>query len=197
MHSDMNTHLLDRSCRPHRSKTGLLWLVTFLVAGSARSTLFAQDGSVQAKSEDPLAIKLLEMDLIAASKIFTRHDLDDDGKLSKSECERLQWSSDEIRPFDLNRSGDLQYVEITLMLATKREAAGIVQMDSILADRYTKRYDSNRDGKLQLSELENNTFSDQIDTYDRNSDDELSPRRIDSRIGVRTQVSRRAWNQRL
>ncbi|WP_145220958.1 hypothetical protein [Planctomycetes bacterium TBK1r] len=134
-------------------------------------TLIAQDDSAPA---EPLSIKLLEMDLTATAKLFARHDLDDDGALSKSEYERLKWTSEDIRPFDLNRSGDLQQVEVTLKLAAERERAGIVQMDSILADRYTKRYDSNRDGKLQLRELENNTFSDQIESYDRNSDDELS-----------------------
>ncbi|WP_182865632.1 hypothetical protein [Stieleria mannarensis] len=149
----------------------VLCLAGFIVTPS----LLGQDDSSQSESVDPLTITLLEMDLTATAKLFARHDLDDDGTLSKSEFERLDWTGETIRPFDLNRSGDLQQVEVTLKLAAERERAGIVQMDSILADRYTKRYDSNRDGKLQLRELEDNMFSDQIDSYDRNSDDELSP----------------------
>ncbi len=171
----MNTRLSYLRSRSNGSTTCLFLIVACLVLRVATSSVFAQDVSHESMSEDPLAIKLLEMDLIAASRTFTKHDLDDDGTLSKSECERLNWSSEDIRPFDLNRSGDLQHVEVTLKFAAERVEAGIVQMDSILADRYTARYDSNRDGKLQLSELENNTFSDQIDSYDRNSDDELSP----------------------
>ncbi|TWU46941.1 hypothetical protein [Rubripirellula reticaptiva] len=171
----MNT--LRFKARPQSSglAIGFLLLLAFLLLASIdTSALFAQDGGSEAKAKDPLTIKLLEMDLLAAARMITKHDLDDDGTLSKSECERLHWNSEVIGSFDLNRSGDLQYVEVTLKLAAEREEAGIVQMDSILADRYTSRYDSDRDGKLQLDELEDNTFSDQIDSYDRNSDDELS-----------------------
>ncbi|QEF96137.1 EF hand [Stieleria maiorica] len=151
-------------------------VLVFCAAGFlVTPALPGQDDSSQSESVDPLSIKLLEMDLAATAKLFARHDLDDDGTLSKTECERLSWTGETIRPYDLNRSGDLQQVEVTVKLAVEREQAGIVQMDAILADRYTKRYDSNRDGKLQLRELEDNTFSDQIDSYDRNSDDELSP----------------------
>ncbi len=156
------------------SAASLLLGIACVVAHAVTSCALAQDVGDGPESEDPLGIKLLEMDLIAASRTITKHDLDDDGTLSKTECERLKWSSDDIHAYDLNRSGDLQYVEVTLKFAAEREQAGIVQMDSILAERYTARYDQNRDGKLQLSELQNNTFSDQIDAYDRNSDDELS-----------------------
>ena len=171
----MNARMLCTRCRFSGATVCLFLLVACMVGRASTSLLFAQDDHNPPQSEDPLAIQLLEMDLIAAAKVLMRHDLDDDGQLSKSECERLKWSSEDIRPYDLNRSGDLQRVEITLKFAAEREKAGIVQMDSILADRYTNRYDSNRDGKLQLEELEDNTFSDQIDSYDRNSDDELSP----------------------
>ncbi len=172
--SDVPTLMLFHGCRSNRSAACLLLLAVCFTGLHTTPTLIAQDDSAPAEPSDPLAIKLLEMDLTATAKLFARHDLDDDGALSKSEYERLKWTSEDIRPFDLNRSGDLQQVEVTLKLAAERERAGIVQMDSILADSYTKRYDSNRDGKLQLRELENNTFSDQIESYDRNSDDELS-----------------------
>ncbi len=171
----MNARTLCTRCRFSGATVCLFLLVACMVGRVSTSLLFAQEDHSPPKLEDPLAIQLLEMDLTAAAKVLMRHDLDDDGQLSKSECERLKWSSEDIRPYDLNRSGDLQRVEITLKFAAERKEAGIVQMDSILADRYTKRYDSNRDGKLQLEELEDNTFSDQIDSYDRNSDDELSP----------------------
>ncbi|QDV47952.1 EF hand [Stieleria neptunia] len=174
----MPTLILSHCCRSNRSSAWLLVLLACVAGLDATPSLVAQDDGTRSEPADPLSIKLLEMDLTATAKLFARHDLDDDGALSKSECERLKWTSEEIRPFDLNRSGDLQHVEVTLKLATERENAGIVQMDSILADRYTKRYDSNRDGKLQLRELEDNTFSDQIDSYDRNSDDELSPEEL-------------------
>ncbi|MGB7325943.1 MAG: hypothetical protein WBD31_13795 [Rubripirellula sp.] len=153
-------------------------IVHGLIALVASSALWAQEDRNEPDDKDPLTIKLLEMDLLAATRAIAKHDLDDDGTLSKTECERLHWNGDVIGLFDLNRSGDLQRVEITLKFAAEREETGIVQMDSVLADRYTKRYDRNRDGKLQLDELRDNTFSDQIDSYDRNSDDELSPNEL-------------------
>ena len=171
----MPTLMPSHCCRSNRPPAWLLVLLDCAAGLHAAPSLLAQDdGTPPSEPSEPLSIKLLEMDLTATAKLFARHDLDDDGTLSKSEYERLTWTSEDIRPFDLNRSGDLQQVEVTLKLAAERERAGIVQMDSILADRYTKRYDSNRDGKLQLRELDNNTFSDQIESYDRNSDDELS-----------------------
>lgn len=174
-------------------------IVVLFVAHVATCSALAQDATEDSEPTDPLGIKLLEMDLIAASKTITKHDLNDDRALSRTECERLNWSLDEIRPFDLNRSGDLQYVEVTLKLAAERAKAGIVQMDSVLADRYTARYDRNRDGKLQLSELEDNTFSDQIESYDRNSDGELSAdefiRGLAFERGVRDQLGVKGCDQ--
>lgn len=134
----------------------------------------AQDATDDSKPRDPVSLSLLEMDLTGATSLLRSHDLDDNGSLNKTERKRLSWSEEEVKRFDLNRSGDLQHVEIALKLADERVEHGIVQMDSILAERYTRQYDSNRDGILQLRELDANTFTDNADSFDTNSDGELS-----------------------
>lgn len=200
----MNTFFSSLCRQTNRSQTNrsaacTRLVVALLVVHVAKISVLAQEAGDESKPKDPLGIKLLEMDLIAASRTIAKHDLNDDRTLSGTEWGRLNWSREDIRPFDLNRSGDLQYVEVTLKLAAERAEAGIVQMDSILANRYTSRYDSNRDGKLQLSELENNAFSDEIETYDRNSDDELSAdefiRGLAFERGIREQLGVKGCDQ--
>ena len=123
---------------------------------------------------DPVSIALIQMDLTAAQSMLRKHDLDDDGSLNKTEWARLKWEDDEVRRFDVNRDGKLQHVELALKSADARLDDGIVQMDSTLADRYTAQYDSNRDGKLSLDELSQNGFTDAQESFDRNSDGELT-----------------------
>ena len=69
----------------------------------------------------------------------------------------------------------MQHVELALRMADGRIKDGIVQMDSTLADRYMQQYDANRDRKLSLDELAKNFFTDAPETFDTNSDDEISP----------------------
>ncbi|QDT08956.1 hypothetical protein [Planctomycetes bacterium K23_9] len=140
---------------------------------------FASDPTAASQQpRDPLAIELLQMDLDAAKSILNRHDLDDNDSISKTELERLGWEYDQLERFDLNRSGDLQYIEIAMKLGDKRIDDGIVQMDDTLARRYTAQYDANRDGKLSLDELQKNTFTDQLAAFDRDNDGELSSQEL-------------------
>jgi Ca2+-binding EF-hand superfamily protein len=159
------------------ARTVLLSLAFATVAEHTSTTqLFAAEAATtesQAR-RDPVTVSLIPMDLKAAQAVLRKHDLDDNGSLNESEWNRLSWSRDEIRRFDLNRDGNLQQLEITAKMADDRLDDGIVQMDSTLADRYMGQYDANRDGKLSLDELSNNTFSDQLEIYDKNSNDKLT-----------------------
>ncbi|MGB7345116.1 MAG: hypothetical protein WBD20_12955 [Pirellulaceae bacterium] len=144
------------------------------------NTTFADDTVAKADvaPRDPMSITMLKMDLDAAQAALNRHDLNDDGSLNERELERLSWGSDELKRFDLNRSGDLQHVEIALKFADRRVDDGIVQMDATLAEKYTRQYDANHDGKLSLDELSKNVFTDQLDAFDQDSDGELSSREL-------------------
>ena len=133
-----------------------------------------QQAPGQTEPRDPASITLIPMDLTNAELALRAHDLNDDGSLNETEWNRLNWTADEIRRFDLNRNNQMQHVEIALKLVDRRLDEGIVQMDSILAERYMKQYDANRDNRLAMSELSNNSFTDAPESYDKNSDDELT-----------------------
>ncbi len=154
-------------------RTLLLVLLPAIVAQPDRATQ-CPAAETEPGVREPISITLIPMDLTAAQSVILKHDLNDDGSLNKAEQRRLLWSDDEVRRFDLDQDGDLQHLEIALKLADARLNDGIVQMDSILANRYMGRYDANQDGKLQLSELTVNIFTDQLDLYDNNSDDQLT-----------------------
>tara|TARA_R110002049_G_scaffold2750_4_gene21912 strand:+ start:56914 stop:58059 length:1146 start_codon:yes stop_codon:yes gene_type:complete len=154
---------------------GSLAIIGVLSWGSP--AVWGQAPTGQTETEEPrvpITITLIEMDLDGAKDLLRKHDLDDNGSLSKTERERLGWSDDVARRFDIDHDGNLQHVELALKVADERMDAGIVQMDSILADRYTAQYDADRDGKLTLTELENNFFTDAQHSFDRNDDGELS-----------------------
>jgi len=148
-------------------------------AGATRDSVRGED-SVELPSEstaprDPLSISLIPMDLDAATQTLRRNDLDDNGQIGKPEVVRLGLPAEVVRRFDLNDDGALTHVELALRAADSRLDHGIVQMDSILAERYTRQYDRDGDGRLSLEELDRNRFTDQQAAFDRDSDGLLSP----------------------
>lgn len=152
------------------TKTTALWIVSALLC----ETIASSQESAEPELRDPASIKLIQVDLKNADSVLRAHDLDDNGFLNQTELERLKWSRDQIKRFDLNRNSQMQHLEIALKLADERMNAGIVQMDSVLADRYMKQYDSNGDNRLTMVELSRNSFTDAPESYDKNSDDELT-----------------------
>ena len=164
------------SLRTALAPVALAWLATSV-------KVLAQEDAPR----DPLTIELLPMDLTNAQSILRKHDLDDDGTLNETERKRLSWDDDAIERFDMNRDGKMEFVEITMKLADKRADDGIVQMDSILAERYTKRYDANGDNKLSLDELAQNTFTDQAESFDKNSDGEVSQAELLQALAIERQ----------
>lgn len=158
-----------------RHESALLW-VAFVLGGMQTFASAQSDGgaSVEVKPRDPLGMTLLPMDLDASAALLRRYDLDDNGELAEAEVKAIGWRDDPLPRFDLNRDHVLQPVELALLEADRRMDQGIVQMDSVLAKRYTQQYDKDRDGRLSLKELDGNTFTDQQEAFDKNSDGELS-----------------------
>ena len=150
----------------------------FVTVSASFSPLIADQSTNKAESNQsrsPLSITLIPMDLENAQRMLRKQDLDDNGSLSKTEWARLNWADEDARRFDLDRDVKLQHVELALKMADARLDDGIVQMDSTLADRYTSQYDANRDGKLSMDELAHNVFTDAQESFDKDSDGELTP----------------------
>ena len=145
-----------------------------LIAVLSLNPAFAQPPAADEEPRDPASITLLQMDLDSARNIIRKHDLDDDGSISKTERKRLNWEADDAQRFDLSRDGRLQHVELALKMADARLDNGIVQMDANLSERYLTQYDTDRNGKLSMDELSRNVFTDAQESFDKDADGELT-----------------------
>ncbi len=158
-------------------RTVYFWSVFWTLVAPSIAT--SQDESrTPSQDKAPLDAVVIPMDLTGATTALEHHDLDDNGSLSKVELERFGIKFNDVKRYDLNHTGDLQQFEYALKLATEREAAGIQQYDSFLRDKYMRQYDKNKDGKLSFEEMAKNTFTDELDTYDKNNDEQITSKEL-------------------
>lgn len=142
-------------------------LVCLLASAQDCVQVFGEDAPGE-QNVSPYAVVLISSDLSDAKIAMRTYDVNDDAEIDSSELQRLPWK-DQVQEFDLNRDGKITHLEIAVRSGVLRKAAGIIEIDTIIAGRRIKKFDKNGNGRLDPSEMEN-LWPEDPDEFDSNSD---------------------------
>ena len=136
-------------------------------------------------------------DFRLAATYLEKLDANDDLQLSKAEAEPGIWPID---PWKLDRDRDqqLEATEIASVFSDFKREAGVENGHEQGADRAMKRYDKNRDGRLDIGEIERGGWPRDWQTFDANEDGELTSFELSARFAAKQRslgVDRTALNK--
>ena len=135
---------------------------------------YSQDATESATSVEPMMLTLVPADLNQANSSMIKFDRNDDGQIDREEWNRLQWDEEKVRRFDVNRDGKLTHVEMALHFAASRISDGIEPADSKFAEKMMLRYDKNKNGRLDPSEIERQNWPPDAEEFDKDSDGSIT-----------------------
>jgi len=100
----------------------------------------------------PGELVLIPHDLAYASQTIVKYDRDEDGFVDENEQDRIPWR-DDLSVFDVDKNKKYSHLEFALRCAAIRAKDGIEQVDYEFAQKDLLRFDLNRNGQLEASEM--------------------------------------------
>lgn len=125
----------------------------------------AEDDS--AEPIEPYELVMIPADVSDAKKLMKVYDVDEDSLIDEKEQQRLRWR-DSVDRYDFSKDNKLCHLEVALRFAFLRREHDIIEIDRNLADKHLRRFDRDRNGRLDRNELD--AWVDRPENADANSD---------------------------